>query len=126
VKKFLPLFLFLALSLGASAATHQTIVTITPPAAQTGVVITKFNVYKTLSSGAYTLGIPTASVTANGAAPVVYTDSAAIAGQKSFFVTTSFCPTCTTTESVVSNEISGTTPVDLTVPVAPVLSGVWQ
>jgi hypothetical protein len=127
VRKFLSLFLFLALSFGAAnAVTHSTVITITPPAAQTGVTITKFNVYKALSSGAYTLGVPTASVTANGTAPVVYTDTAAVSGQKTFFVTTSVCPTCTTTESVVSNEISGTTPVDLTVPDKPVLSGVWN
>lgn len=123
-KLFLLLVMFASLSVFAQAA-HETDITITPPAVQTGVTITKFNVYKALTSGAYTLGTPYASalVGATPTTPVLYIDTNVVAGQKAFYVFTSVCPTCTTTESAFSGEISGTTPNP---PNAPTVTGTWK
>lgn len=121
MKKFLPLFLLLA---SAFSFAGNTTITINPATQPAGVTVTSFNVYRSTVAGAHVLGSPTASVPANGSAPVVYVE-VGNPGEKTFFVVTSVCPTCTTTESVFSAEISGTTPANTT-PSAPVLSGTWK
>ncbi len=120
-KLLLPLFLLLASALSFAG---NTTITINPAAQPAGVTVTSFNVYRSTVAGAHVLGSPTASVPANGTSPVVYVE-VGVPGQTTFFVFTAVCPTCTTTESVFSGEISGTTPAN-TVPNAPVLSGTWK
>ncbi len=116
----LTMALLMSVPLFAQAA-HQTVITITPPAAQTGVVISGFKVYKGTAAGGETLyaTLPAATV------QFTYTDTTVTAGQTTFYRTTTLCATCTTTESVFSNEISGTTPAN-TVPNAPTITGNWQ
>lgn len=106
-------------------AVHQTVLTITPPVALAGVVVTSYNIYKATASGAYIKGSPYATVPA-GSGAVTFIDPAT-SGQTTFFVATAVCSTCTVPESVFSAEISGTTPTSsVTTPNAPGLSGIWQ
>ncbi len=126
MKTFMLYFLLLFAPMVMAQTVHQTTITITPPAVQTGVTITRYDVFKAIASGAYGT-TPYGSVNAGGTptAVVTFVDTTPVQGQTSFFITRSFCPTCTFTSSVNSNEISGTTPVD-TKPNAPGISGVFQ
>ena len=128
MKRLFPFLALLLVSLsGLAQAAHQTVITITPPAVQSGVTITRYDIFKATVSGGYNFTTPYGSVNAGATAttPVVFTDTTPVQGQTSFFVTRAVCPTCTTTVSANSNEISGTTPVD-TKPNPPTISGVWQ
>jgi hypothetical protein len=122
MKSLKSLMLTLMLLIGSSAlaqAAHQTVITVTPPAAQTGVVISGFKVYKGTTSGGETLYATLAASTTQ----FTYTDTVATPGQTTFYRLTTLCSTCTTTESAFSNEISGTTP---NAPNPPSITGTWQ
>ena len=127
MKKLFPLVLLLISLSGLAQAAHQTTITIVPPAAQTGITITRYDVFKATVSGGYNFSTPYGTVLP-GATPtttVVFVDTTPVQGQTSFFVVRAVCPTCTTVSSINSNEISGTTPVD-TRANPPSISGVWQ
>ncbi|MGH3426557.1 MAG: hypothetical protein ACRDQZ_03115 [Mycobacteriales bacterium] len=100
---------------------HCTTINWTPGVQPAGVVVTGFNIYKSTSSGGYTLGTPYSTV---GPTVTSFVDNTVTPGQTTFMAVTAVCATCTTKESKFSNEISGTTPG--TQGTAPVLSGTWQ
>jgi hypothetical protein len=95
----------------------------------TGVVYTGFNVYRATCTGTVTAGVCStdstatfAKITATAlpATALSYTDTPLTAATSYIWYVTSLCATCTTTESIPSNHVAGTTTANQ--PPPPVLS----
>jgi hypothetical protein len=100
----------------AKVSAHSTVLSwiaaVPAPATSTTAaqVITAYNVYKSSTSGGFTLGTSFATVAFG---TNTYTDNAVTPGNTVYYVVTSVCPTtCTPTESVFSNQVIATTPAN--------------
>lgn len=119
MKKFLAVLAMICMSsallptavaqgLKVKATAHGNTLSINPTTSGTGVIVTSYNVYKSLTSGSYSS--PVASVPATTGA--TYVDTAVSSGQKTFYVVTAVCAACSAKESAFSNEVSAVTPPD--------------
>lgn len=122
------LSLSFALPAKAQAAQHSVILTWTAPAAQAGITISGYNVYRVTSPGTEIMGQhPTFPNIVPG---TTFTDTTVNAGEVWYYVVTSWCQSCANgsggsgTESVFSNEVKATVPVSAIKPGAPTVTTV--
>lgn len=106
--------MFVTPSVSAQTA-HKTVLTwaaVSPaPASGTNAaqVISGYNVYTSSATNGEKEGTPLAFVPFG---TNTYTDTAVTAGQTKFYKVSTVCSNCTTQESSLSTEVSGTTPLD--------------
>lgn len=105
MKRIILAVLFSAVFVMPAFAAHSVALSCT---VSTSTGVTGYNFYRGPSAG-------TESSTPLNASPVsacAYTDNAVTVGQTYFYVVKAFCPTCSPSLSVASNEVSGTIPFD--------------
>ena len=111
-----------AFGISAAAQTHSVTLSWTPPVAQTGVTITVYNVYRADTSGGQVA--VTHPLDPSGVPGTTFTDTTVLAGKTYYYKVTTFCTSCTTQESVMSNEVKAIIPALVTQPGAPTVTTV--
>ena len=106
--------------LGMSAFAQKVVLTVTPPAATTGVTISAYNFYRSDTSGGQVIGVNHFP----GQVNPTYTDATVVVGKTYYYKATVWCQPCGTAgqESVFSNEAKIFIPVPVIVVPPPVLA----
>jgi hypothetical protein len=113
-----------ALFSGSAFAQHSVTLTWTPPAAQAGVVISAYNVYRCDIPGCEQLGVnhfPGTSATATN-----FTDSTVVAGKTYYYKVSAWCGSCGPggVDGLFSNEVKAVIPAAVMTPGPPTVTTV--
>ena len=112
--------MLLAIGISGSAFAQKVVLTVTPPAATTGVTISAYNFYRSDTSGGQVIGVNHFP----GQINPTYTDATVVVGKTYYYKATVWCQPCGTAgqESAFSNEAKIFIPVPVIIVPAPVLA----